>query len=263
MNILRNLKELTDFEYTDSVFCDQKLLLSGDLGVYLIVIEGDLIRADFLEELPSNLNRLIFLSKHASESKIPCLLVHFPGNWTTDNSMGGKPRELSIADPEILKEIAMRLHQCKLDGLIPKGYQVGLEVTHHGPTINRACTFVEIGSDIESWENPHLGRIVAEAIIDSIRNLKPAKIKAKLGFGGPHYSPKFWSVLTNMEDVLIAHIAPKYVIDYLDRDIIKKAADKSLIPVDGVLLDWKGLTSQQRASLMQIFNELNLTHVRV
>ncbi|MCR8453490.1 MAG: hypothetical protein NDP13_00630 [Crenarchaeota archaeon] len=263
MNILNNLMELIDFEPTNIIFHGNRLLFSKTLNAYLLVIECDLIRADFLDELSDDFNRLIFLSKHASESKLPSLLVHFPGNWTADNSMGGRPEELSIADPEVLKEVAVRLYQYKHDGLIPEIYTIGIEVTHHGPTIGKACTFIEIGSDAESWKDPNAGRVIAEVIIDSVKNLKDKKGTAKLGLGGPHYGPKFWSILIHEKEILMGHIAPKYVIDDLNKDTIRKAVSKSLLPIDCALIDWKGLTSKQRTKLAQILAELGLIYRRI
>ncbi len=263
MNILNNLTELVDFEPTNLAFKGKEILFSKKLGAYLLVIDDELIRADYLEALPSSFTRLIFLSRHSSQSKLPSLLVHFPGNWTSDNSMGGKPRELSVADPEILKKFVMKLLQYRREEVIPREYEVGIEVTHHGPTINRACTFIEIGSDIENWKDSRVGMIVAKVIVESIGDLGSINISAKIGFGGPHYAPKFLSVIIRDPEIFIGHIAPKYVINELDEAMIRKAIERSMVPIDGALLDWKGLNSKQRKRIMGILEEIGLGYIKI
>jgi len=264
MNILKHLCELVEFEPTDYVFAGKEILFSKTLGAYLLVIDGELITADFLEALPNEFNRILFLSRHSSQSRLPSLLVHFPGNWTHDNSMGGKPKKLSIADPKLHKMLVTTLYRYKQDGMIPPEYEVGIEVTHHGPTIEKACTFIEIGSDVENWKDPRVGKIVAEVVVESLRNIGRIKeTVAKIGFGGPHYAPKFLNMLLSKSDILLGHIAPKYVADDLEKRIIQEAIDKSLVPIDGALIDWKGLNSAQRSRIIALLEELGMEYVRV
>ncbi len=55
----------------------------------LFVTDEELIHLRNIYEFEFPNNVLIFLSKHASKSKIPALTSHFTGNFSTDKSLGG------------------------------------------------------------------------------------------------------------------------------------------------------------------------------
>lgn len=263
MNILENLRGLVSFEKTDLKFMGREIEYSDEIKSYLVIIDGDLIYADYLDDIPLDADRLIFLSKHASESKMPSLLVHYPGNWTTDNKMGGKPVEFSIADPAIHKALTIALVEKKRRGEIPDRYVVGNEVTHHGPTINRACTFVEIGSTIDEWREKQVGGIVAECVVEAIQNVeKYGGMPVWIGFGGPHYAPKFHSYMLG-NPILLGHIAPKYVLESIGLEAISRAIDRCLMRPVGALMDWKGMRSDQRKKVIGILEKLNMSYMRI
>jgi len=262
-NILENILDLESFEDTDISFSRGQIKIAKKIKAYLVLIDEDLIVAEFLENLPINARRLIFLSKHASVSKTPSLLVHFPGNWTMDNTMGGKPRSFSMADPALHRTLVMELSKKKADGTVPERYLVGIEVTHHGPTINKACTFIEIGSSIDEWKDKTAGHIIAETVLDAISLAnKMSGLKSWLGFGGPHYAPKFYETLRE-QNILLSHIAPKYVVDEIDEEVIRRAYEKSIIKPAGALIDWKGLKSKQRSKIIGILENIGLDYVRI
>ncbi len=263
MNIWDNLQEILDFETTEKKFMNKPIYFCRELGVHSIIIDSDLITADFLEELPPEFSRILFLSKHASKKGVPSLLVHFPGNWTKDNSMGGKPRTLSVADPILHKALVMELSKMSSDGIVPRKYTIGIEVTHHGPTINRACTFIEIGSSPEEWKDKNAGRIIAEVIIKALENMeKYSGMDAWVGVGGPHYAPKFFSALVS-KPILLGHIIPKYVIDEVNKEVLVMALERSLVRIKGVIIDWKGLKSQQRQKIISILETLGVSYQRI
>jgi len=263
MNIWKNLREIIDFEITELRFMDKPIYFCRELKIYGIVIDGDLIHAEILDDLPREFGRVLFLSKHASKKRVPSLLVHFPGNWTKDNSMGGKPRKLSIADPQLHKSLVIELSKRNAEGDVPSKYVVGIEVTHHGPTIDRACTFIEIGSSPDEWNDEKAGKIMAEVIVEAIKNLNMySNMNAWVGFGGPHYAPKFFSILTS-NPILLGHIAPKYVIDEVDKELLMMALERSLVQVEGAIIDWKGLKSQQRQRIISMLEELKVSYRRV
>jgi len=265
MNIFENLRDLVDLEKLEERILGVETFYCGEIDNYLIIIGEDLIMADFLDNLPRIFNRLLFLSKHASESKMPSLLVHFPGNWTLDNSMGGEPRKLSIADPILHRALIDSLIKQKESGVIPENFTVGIEVTHHGPTLGRACTFIEIGSTIDEWKNQRVGRIVAECVIDSIRSIdkySSESFDTWIGFGGPHYAPKFFSLLLK-ERIMLGHLAPKYVADEIDDRMVREAFEFSLIRPKGALIDWKGLRSPQRKKIVSILENLGMSYSKI
>src|ERR1044071_135593 len=65
----------------------------------LIVTDEELIHIRNLDKYEFPNNVLIFLSKHASKSKIPALTSHFTGNFSIDKSLGGREFEIGIAYP--------------------------------------------------------------------------------------------------------------------------------------------------------------------
>jgi len=205
MNIRKVLLDLEDWYLSEYTFKDEPILESKKY--YLITIRDDLIFSDYLKNLPIPITGLIFASRHESKSKIPCLLVHFPGNWTDSAPYGGRPRSLSIADPLRMKALFITLlnvhHEYNL-----KGITVGIEVTHHGPTdLNFPSVFIEIGSSLEMWKNPKLGEIISRTILEHEKNI-PDNNTIALGFGGPHYAPNFVKIITQKKFAL-SHIAPK------------------------------------------------------
>src|SRR4029078_4764265 len=60
----------------------------------LVVTDEELIHLRNIDrfEIPNNV--LIFLSKHASKSRIPALTSHFTGNFSTDKLLGGGSFEM-------------------------------------------------------------------------------------------------------------------------------------------------------------------------
>lgn len=266
INIRDNLFSLTDFTETKETLLDYPLLYSSEINAYLISIDKELIFSDFLDRLPSKFNRLLFLSKHASKSKIPALLLHFPGNWTDDVSMGGKPRTLSYSDPILHRLLLDELLKKQAQNYIPEKYEIGIEVTHHGPTINRSCTFIEIGSTLEEWNDKSAGKIIAEAIYVALKKLQQTHdntYSIAIGFGGPHYAPKFLQKLRENNNLAISHIAPKYIFDYIDNELVRQALEKTPTAVSSALIDWKGLKSKQRKRIIDILSELDINYERI
>ena len=120
----------------------------------------------------------IFASTHKSKSNAKSLTVHTPGNWDAAD-MGGKPRMLNTALPVQLKAAAMEM--ARLAPALP-GWQVSVEVDHHGPTLARPVMFAEIGSTENEWAVPEAGKIVAQSIAAAIACRQ--EFEVKIGFGG-------------------------------------------------------------------------------
>ncbi len=250
MNIRKVLLDLEDWYLSEYTFKDEPILESKKY--YLITIRDDLIFSDYLKNLPIPITGLIFASRHESKSKIPSLLVHFPGNWTDSAPYGGRPRSLSIADPLRMKALFITLlnvhHEYNL-----KGITVGIEVTHHGPTdLNFPSVFIEIGSSLEMWKNPKLGEIISRTILEHEKNI-PDNNTIALGFGGPHYAPNFVKIITQKKFAL-SHIAPKYVLDYIDKNIILHAFERSNPVPEIAILDWKGMSREHRMRIKDLIS---------
>lgn len=224
MNIVSWLLELYDFERTAN-----ECHFQVDEDVSLEVIRGETTEADSLSQRPEE---VIVASRHASETGRPSLTVHVPGFI--------EKRELALAAPKTIK-LALTALRAEVESLkLP--FEVSLEVTHHGPAgLDVPVTFVEIGSRPEQWGDKRAGEAVAHAIMKAASS--DVKCFNAVGLGGPHYAPRHTEVTLNT-DVGVGHILPKYFS--FDESLVELAVRRTCCGVDLLLLDWKGLSEQQR-----------------
>jgi len=127
---------------------------------------------------------------------------------------------------------------------------VTMEATHHGPTsFNVPVCFVEIGSGPLEWTDPVLGEIAADAIFDVAR-MKESLGKTAVGIGGTHYSAKF--TRSSLEgEYLVGHIIPRHAVETGVADLVFKEAFANTVPsCDTALVDWKGLSGEDRRTLV-------------
>ena len=61
-----------------------------------------------------------------------------------------------------------------------------------------------------------------------------------VAIGGLHTMPNFKKVILG-SDVAIGHCCPKYMLEYLDIDLLLQAVDKSVPKSRLIVIDWKGL----------------------
>lgn len=253
INIAEILKEKFDFKKGDEKFDGSSVFVRDNLR--LIGIKRDLIFAD---NLGFSTDAYIFVSRHKSESEFPCLTAHFTGNFSNDNSFGGKPRELAFTCPSLFKEYIRQLWL--LRELAPE-YQIVIETTHHGPTsLTRPLMFVEIGSTEKEWRDTRAGEIVAKALMNAMK-VMPIYDKVGIGFGGTHYSEKFTRFLVESE-IALGAVAPKHALQFIDEHILSLMAEKSSQKVEYAVLDWKGL-SKEKARIVEYVERANLEIVKI
>ncbi|MBU2476087.1 D-aminoacyl-tRNA deacylase, partial [Candidatus Micrarchaeota archaeon] len=120
--------------------------------------------------------------------------------------------------------------------------------------------FIEIGSSEEQWSDEKAGKILAQTIMNSFENFNP-NFKTALGIGGTHYCPEF-SKIEERTEIALSHILSKYYIDAVDLSLFKQMIEKTSEKTDLVLLDWKGLISEQRKKIISFCKELNLEYRR-
>lgn len=170
--------------------------------------------------LPSDTDRILFLSRHASVNPRPVLTVHVTGNFGQAD-YGGSPHTLTPAAPELMHSL--------LNGLVryaPDGYEVMYEATHHGPTnIPIPSCFVEIGSTETEWHDREGARAVARAVLEAV-TWDSTSIIPMAGFGGTHYAQR-QSDITKLTRGGFGHIMPtrdiQYLTDEMFQDIITKS----------------------------------------
>ncbi|MGQ9469742.1 MAG: D-aminoacyl-tRNA deacylase [Nitrososphaerales archaeon] len=255
INIAKILIEKFDFKDEDEKFDGSPVFIKDDLK--LIRLKEDLIFADYLNDRFLT-DAYIFISRHKSESKLPCLTAHFPGNFSDENSYGGRKRELAYTYPSFHKEYIKRIWQLRE---LAQKYQIITEPMHHGPTsLTKPVIFVEIGSTENEWRDAKAGEIVAKALMDTI-NAMPRYDKVGIGFGGTHYSEKFTKFLID-SDFALGAIAPKYSLQFIDEKILNQMIEKSSQKVDYAILDWKGL-GKEKARIVELVKRNNLKIVKV
>lgn len=253
LKIKNVLLEHFSFEKLSEKFHDANIFSYRD--TLLITAKDDLIYLEYLDDY-FNPDFYIFASRHSSQSRIPGLLVHTPGNWASKADLGGNPNTLAISNPKLIKLVLARLMHWREELKLTR-FQVTMEVTHHGPTqLKRPITFVEVGSSIEEWNNGIAAQAVAFSIMESILKFNQSNYPVAIGFGGTHYCPSFNKISLETE-IAFGHMAPKYAISELTSDLISQAIKKNYKQPDFAVLDWKGLPSTQRESLISLLDKLS------
>ncbi|MCL2173421.1 MAG: hypothetical protein LBH62_01250 [Nitrososphaerota archaeon] len=230
-------------------------------GVTLIRLNDSLVDAQNLPESFPDAELIIFVSRHSSQSGTPTLTVHPPGNFAGAD-FGGLPRTVSVSPAAAMSDTLKKLafFQQKF-GLLR--YEVSFEVTHHGPSLNVPTMFVELGSSMSEWVDSKAACAVACATISAIETFefKPTR-EAVIGVGGTHYNKKFTQMTLNGE-VIFSHMIPKYAVVNMDASLLKHCVERSLEKVSEVLLDWRGIKSEDKPDLMAALDAAGLVYRKI
>jgi len=223
--------------------------ISKHLTIPFTLLEKDSIHA---ENIKTNSNLVIFATKHkGQERKNICL--HTPGNWDKAE-LGGKSSTLCISPSNYIKEAFLYLiKNNKTD------YEVTLEISHHGPFIEKPCFFIEIGSTEKQWIQPEPAKLIASCL-EHLTKIKPKKYKTAIGLGGSHYCHNF-NKIESSTDFAFSHICPKYHLDKLNKELLQQAIDKSLPSPKYFILDWKGL-GKYKNKIKNLLKNFNLEIIR-
>uniref|UniRef100_A0A7C5UUE4 D-aminoacyl-tRNA deacylase n=1 Tax=Ignisphaera aggregans TaxID=334771 RepID=A0A7C5UUE4_9CREN len=209
----------------------EALYLCKDLKSIIVGFNEDVLFFDFLENV-KDVKYFIILSRHTSESGMPSLTTHVPGNPWGKNVAGGKPWEMPPANPILMWYFLKELNiQCDRHNMVE--FKRSYEVTHHGPTsITRPITFVEIGSSEREWRMVNAHRAVAFTVVEGIKKMltniyssEPCIVS--IGFGGTHYAPLFTRRAIEYNECY-GHIIPNYVIKELGLEDIRSIAIKAI-----------------------------------
>lgn len=225
----------------------------------LAYLEIDDIFADNIDHR-FHVDKVVFASRHRSESGEPTLTTHVSGNLTSEARFGGRPNRLALADPCMVKAALQRLRRAK-DELGLEQYRVSVEATHHGPTeLQIPSVFVEIGSSEKQWQDT----LAAEAVADAIHACAKASVSGELsvGFGGGHYSMKHTEVNMGGE-FAVGHILPKYFFDTFDPSMVRLAFERTVGRCTTAVIDWKGVRGPVRKELVDFLESQGKRVVRV
>ncbi len=239
------------FNETEETFEGNKVFSIDNIKLYTAETES-IYCEDIDKEIDADL--FIFATKHESASKVNSLSVHSPGNWG-EAKYGGKEKQLGIA-PEFHLKAALK----KLEELNNRDYEVVQECTHHGPFLNKPCMFIEIGSSLEQWKDKKAADIIAKTIMETLSK-EQEECKVAVGIGGLHHTPNFKRIILE-SDIAIGHVCPKYMLEELNKDLIKQAVEKSTKKAELAILDWKGL-SQHKQKVTSLLEKLNIPYKKV
>jgi D-aminoacyl-tRNA deacylase len=222
--------------------------------VKLVTLNEESVYAQNITDYFENLELVVFISRHSSESGTPTLSVHTPGNLGAAD-LGGLPRRVSVSPANAMREALKALKQFRDE--LRLDYEVCYECTHHGPSLNVPAMFVELGSSPKQWNDLMAAEAVAHAAIKAISTFGKAEAKAVLGIGGPHYNSKFTRIA--LEDTIaFGHMIPKYAIPYVNGEILRQCVEKTLEKVECAILDWKGIKGEHKSKLIEMLNEVGL-----
>ena len=254
MNIAQQIIQHYKFEKSSESFHQKPIYLKKIQGyeVRLVFINEEIIYTQFITDFFTP-ELLVFVSRHSSVSGIPTLSVHTPGNLG-EAEFGGVSKKISVSPASAMKdaltEMAKATEEMKLN------YEVSYECTHHGPSLDVPTMFTELGSSSEEWKDLKAAEAVAHATMTAIS--KGSSYPAVLGIGGPHYNKKFTKIALTTEKAF-GHMIPKYVIPIMNAEMIKRCAERTVENVKTVVLDWKGIKSQDKEKLVQTLDEIGLS----
>jgi D-aminoacyl-tRNA deacylase len=258
MNIAKQLIDNYSFEKLSETFHNNpvysKTLHTKETKLFFVNTE--IVDTQFLCSLFAP-HLIIFLSRHSSAKGIPTLSVHTPGNLS-EAKFGGKPRTVSISPAGAMKnallEMAKLVNERKLD------YEVSYECTHHGPSLSSPAMFVELGSSMKQWKDTKAAGVVADAAVAAVSECSGCS--AALGIGGPHYNKKFTKLALSTQRAF-GHMIPKYALGEVDAEIIRQCVERTLEPLDSVILDWKGIKGEHKSKIVTALETLDIRSEKI
>jgi D-aminoacyl-tRNA deacylase len=261
LNIAKQILTQYDFSKTNKTFQENPTYQAEINGkqVTHITLKEETINAQNLPNHFTNLDLVVFISKHSSTSGTPTLSVHTPGNFGAAE-LGGLPRKVSISPATALQDALKALMRLKKE--MQLDYEVSYECTHHGPSLNVPSMFVELGSSEKQWNDSKAAEAVAHAAMEAIIKFSVSEHKAVLGIGGPHYNQRFTRMALDNE-AIFGHIIPKYAIQWVDAEILSQCVERTLEKVECAVLDWKGIKSQDKAKLLAALQEIRLPYKKI
>jgi D-aminoacyl-tRNA deacylase len=255
-NIATHLLQQHSFHKTSQTYQQNHVFhaqINGKQVTY-ITLEQESIDAQNLPQDFPDAELVVFVSRHSSKSETPTLTVHTPGNFSKAE-FGGLPRCVSVCPATAMADALKALNRLKVERSLD--YQVSYEATHHGPSLDVPTMFVELGSCEKQWQDQNAAQAVAQSAWEAIANYGNSGQPAVLGVGGTHYNRKFTQMALSGEAVF-GHMIPKYAVPEVDLQMLQQCVTKTSGQVTGVVLDWKGIKSEDKPKLLAELSELGL-----
>ncbi|MEW5761558.1 MAG: D-aminoacyl-tRNA deacylase, partial [Candidatus Thermoplasmatota archaeon] len=181
----------------------------------------DDIDKKFEKALGIEIENVIYLSRHKSQSKLKTLTVHPIGNFGKAE-YGGRSEEIVYSSPNLMSS-ALKLLYKNASG---SDYRISFEATHHGPYLEKNTFYIEIGGSEVQWRDKQASKVVALSIMEAIEKKYSSPPPVIIGIGGGHYAPRHTDVAIK-HDVAFGHIVPTYAIENLKEKMLKKIIEKT------------------------------------
>jgi D-aminoacyl-tRNA deacylase len=261
LNIAKHVLSHYPFSKTQETFQENPVYSANVKGkkVTLIILNEETIHAQHLTKHFSNPSLIVFISRHSSTSGTPTLSVHTPGNFG-EPELGGLPKKVSVSPATAMRDTLKALAHFKEE--MKLAYEVSYECTHHGPSLNVPAMFVELGSSEKQWNDSKAAEAVAHAAMSAIGKFSDSENAAVLGIGGPHYNQRFTRMALDGEAVF-GHVIPKYVVQWVDSQMLCQCVEKTLEKVECAILDWKGIKSADKAKVLAALRETGLAYKKI
>ncbi|MEM2974013.1 MAG: D-aminoacyl-tRNA deacylase [Candidatus Micrarchaeia archaeon] len=234
-----------------------------DSELELFKVCSDIVNCD-LEIVGIGARRIFFVSRHRSEAGQSCFTVHPIGNWK-EAEKGGRDSTICQSLPIEMKQTLININSHANTQLFKnKGWKVSMEVTHHGPFCEVPCFFAEIGSSEKEWTNKDAGRIVADAIINTVDFMKARNLgenwRVCFGAGGGHYAPKFNKYILDgsVLGLAFSHVLPDYYAEAIDFSTFRQGVENASPQASLVFIDWKGLKKAGRERITDFSSRLGI-----
>ncbi|MCW4023595.1 MAG: hypothetical protein NWF01_00985 [Candidatus Bathyarchaeota archaeon] len=257
LNIKEQILKTYPFQKTTNTYQQNPTYTANINGknITLATLNEESINAQYLPTDFPDANLIVFISRHSSQSGKPTLTVHVPGNFSVAE-FGGLHKTVSVAPAVAMQTALKALAQMKQK--LNLAYEVSYEVTHHGPSLDVPAMFVELGSSELQWSDPTAAGAVAFAAIQAItKTLFHSGCPVAIGIGGTHYNQKF-TQLALEDKAIFGHMVPKYAIQNLDKALLLQCIQKTLEKPSLVLLDWKGIKSQEKPAVLSALESTQL-----
>jgi D-aminoacyl-tRNA deacylase len=121
--------------------------------------------------------------------------------------------------------------------------------------------FAEVGSSEKEWKDLKACELVAN-VMTVLSKETPPKMDVAVGFGGPHYAPRFTKKVLE-GNFAVGHICPGHHVDSLTEEVILQAINKTTPKPDFVALEWKGLKGYQRAKILEVLEKHKINWEKV
>ncbi len=203
------------FMYTDSIFF---ILVNNFLFLNNQDIENDIKNLEQKYNLIIDNPELLVISKHKSKHDIDLITLHYTGNYNIAE-LGGNSYELNPTNQNLFLELMKMIISQKIES--PKFF---IEATHHGPTLKYKSLFFEIGPNDLSYNNSNnidlYIKIFKEVIKAYTQREKSENNYIFSLIGAEHYIDleTYNKIIekikekTNVSDLTIGHIMPKYAL---------------------------------------------------